>query len=93
MVQIDALNAKRHLMLAYLGRANCDICKSMLPKLLTLLLKRPPVKGVKADLSTALGLAAGFSIFTVLAVILFVMGKETLREAGIISLTELEQGI
>lgn len=93
MTQIDALKLRHDMLLLYIGGAGCGVCKSMLSRLSVLLQKYPRIQAVKADLSDAPELAAGFGIFTVPAVILFVMGKETLREAGFISLTELERKI
>lgn len=93
MTQIDALKLHYDMVLLYIGSADCGVCKSLLPRLSALLLKYPHIRAVKADLSEAPELAAGFGIFTVPAAILFVMGKETMREAGFFSLTELEQKI
>ena len=91
--QIDALKNESDMMLVYFGSESCGVCKSILPRLLMLLLKYPHVKAVRAELSDAPELAAACGIFTVPALILFVMGKESLREAGFISLTELEQAL
>lgn len=91
--QIDALKNENDMMLIYFSSESCGVCKSILPRLLMLLTKYPHVKAVRAELSDAPELAAACSIFTVPALILFVMGKESLREAEFISLTELEQAL
>ena len=91
--QLDALKAKHNMVLVYFSNEDCGVCKSLLPRLNALLLKHPDIMAVTADLPGTPELAANFSIFTVPAVILFVMGKETLREAGFISLAELERQI
>lgn len=91
--QINKLISKHDMVLVYFSSANCGVCKSLLPKLLSLLSKYPQIKAVKAELSSAPELAASFCIFTVPALILFVMGKETLREAGFIHINELDQKI
>lgn len=93
MTQINALKSKNDLMLVYFSSQSCGVCKSMLPRLLALLSKYPKVKAVRVELSDAPELAATCGIFTVPALMLFVMGKESLREAGFISLTELEQAL
>lgn len=93
MPQIDALKSKNDMMLVYFSSPSCGVCKSILPRLLALLSKYPKVKAVRVELPDAPELAAACSIFTVPALILFVMGKESLREAGFISLTELERAL
>ncbi|HWP51571.1 MAG TPA: thioredoxin family protein [Clostridia bacterium] len=93
MAQLDTLKAKHSMVLVYFSTEGCGVCKSLLPRLTELLLKYPDIRAVKADLSDAPELSASFSIFTVPAVILFVMGKETLREAGFISLAEIARQI
>ncbi len=93
MPQIDALKSKNDMVLVYFSSQSCGVCKSMLPRLLALLSKYPKVKAVWVELSDAPELAANCGIFTVPALTLYVMGKETLREAGFISLTELEQAL
>lgn len=91
--QIGTLKTAHDMVLVYFSGEGCGVCKSIQPRLSALLSKYPQVKAVQAELSDAPELAAAFSIFTVPAVILFVMGKESLREAGFISLAELEQAI
>lgn len=93
MPQIDALKSKNDMVLIYFSSPSCGVCKSMLPRLLALLSKYPKVKAVRVELPDAPELAATCGVFTVPALTLFVMGKESLRAAGFISLTELERAL
>lgn len=91
--QMDVLKNENNMVLIYFSSQSCGVCKSILPRLLMLLSKYPQVKAVRAELSDAPELTAACGIFTVPALILFVMGKESLREAGFISLAQLEQAL
>ena len=93
---LEALNRlarENDMLLIYCSGGNCGVCRVLLPKLERMLEKFPRVAAVKMDVDTNPEMAANFQIFSIPAVLLLVQGKETVREAGILSLTTLEQRI
>lgn len=81
------------MVLLYFGNESCSVCRDIMPKLKIMLEKYPSIKGVKVEAQSLLELCANYSVFTFPVIILFVHGKETIREAGIISLLSLEEKV
>ena len=90
MSEIDALKKENDMLLVYFGSNTCSVCCDLLPKIDQMLGNYPGISAVKVDIQKSPALSASFSVFTAPAVILFIQGKETLREAGIMSLSRLE---
>ena len=77
----------------YFSSKNCNVCKALLPKIEKLFNKYNKIKLAKVEIDK-LQLAAGeYSIFTLPVVILYIDGKETIREARFISISELQNKI
>ncbi len=62
----------------------------MKPKLEAMLERFPKIKGLYIDVESSPRLGAYYGIFTIPGLILFIEGKETIRQAKHISLNELE---
>ena len=93
---VEALNRlarENDMLLIYFGGENCGVCSAMHPKLERMLERYPNVTAVELNIDTNPEMAAAFQIFSVPAVLLLVQGKVTVREAGILSFTTLEQKI
>ena len=90
MTEIDALKKGNDMLLVYFGSNTCSVCYDLLPKIDQMLGNYPGISAVKVDTQKSPALSASFSVFTAPAVILFIQEKETLREAGIMSLSRLE---
>ena len=93
MSEIDALKKGNDMLLVYFGSNTCSVCYDLLPKIDQMLGNYPGISAVKVDIQKSPALSASFSVFTAPAVILFIQEKETLREAGIMSLSRLEEQI
>ncbi len=99
MKQIDSiddmitLKEDHEMVLVYFGSPICSVCQDMRPKVELMIGNYPLIKAVKVEMQESPEVAAGNGIFTAPAVILFIQGKETIREAGIISLIKLEEKI
>jgi len=89
----NELKDKNDMLLLYFGSGSCGVCEAMLPKIEGMLQKYPYIVAARVEAENAPGLSAKCGIFAVPAIVLLINGKETLREAGIISLTNLEQKI
>lgn len=79
--------------LLYFSGSTCGVCRDMLPKLEKLLERYPRIRAARAETQDLPELAAAHGVFSVPAILLFIQGKETVREAGIISLDGLERKI
>ena len=93
MTEIDALKKGNDMLLVYFGSNTCSVCYDLLPKIDQMLGNYPGISAVKKKKKKSPALSASFSVFTAPAVILFIQEKETLREAGIMSLSRLEEQI
>lgn len=75
----------------YFSRPGCGVCSALRPKIESLLARFPRLSGLVVDLETVPAAAAEYSIFTIPAVLLFVDGKESRREARYLSLDDFAQ--
>ncbi len=93
---IEALNrlqGENDMLLVYVGGRSCGVCHALEGKLDALLLAYPAVIPVKIEAEDTPELAAACGVFSVPALILFIQGKETLREAGIVHMDQVERKI
>ncbi len=81
------------MLLIYFGITGCGVCKSMKPKVEIMIKRYPNIKAVMVEADKSLNISARFNVFTVPVILLYIEGKETIREARIISLDNLEQKI
>lgn len=89
-VQFDQLLVDNPLVLAYFSGENCNVCKSIKPKIEMLVEQQfPSVRFLEIKTEQTPELSASMNIFTVPVVAFFVEGKEYIREARNISTAEL----
>lgn len=69
------------------------VCVGLLPKIGELMEKYRKIAYVKVDIDKLQSVVGKYSIFTLPAIILFIDGKEIIREARFISIVELEKKI
>ena len=81
------------MLMIYFGSDECSVCKAMMPKVENMINKFPKIKAVRVEVDKNLKISAMFNIFTIPVILLYIQGKETIREARIISLDNLEQKI
>ncbi|WKY45297.1 thioredoxin family protein [Eubacteriaceae bacterium ES2] len=91
--EINDLKNKYDMLLLYFSGGMCSVCQSLMPKIETMIESYPDIITAQVDIQKYSALAAGFQVFTVPVVILFVKGQETIREAGVFSLMNLEEKI
>ena len=77
----------------YFGSETCGVCKSMLPKFKNMIKGFPNIEAVMVEADKNLNISARFNVFTVPVILLYIQGKEIIREVRIISLDNLEQKI
>jgi len=91
-------DAKKHIssgdmQLLYISRPGCNVCKSLLPKVEVMLKGFREINGGYINLDILPELPGLFSVFTIPAVLLYIRGKEAIREARYISLEDLRRRI
>lgn len=90
---IKELLNNNEIVLVYFGSNNCNVCTAIKPKIEKLLKGYPKIKSAQVDIEKSLEVSAAYNIFTIPAILLFIEGKETIREARYISLRDVDSKI
>ncbi|WP_229677285.1 thioredoxin family protein [Psychrobacillus lasiicapitis] len=77
----------------YVSRTNCGVCHVILPQLKELLKEFPLIQLGHINADDVEEIAGRLSIFTVPALLLFVDGKEIIREARFVQMQSLQDRI
>jgi thiol-disulfide isomerase/thioredoxin len=77
----------------FISRPDCSVCQSLLPQVQELLEKYPEIHTGYINAEDVPEIAGRFSIFTVPVLLLFIEGKEYIREARIVHMQLLEEKI
>ena len=91
--KIENLISKNDMALVYFGSEACGVCISIKPKMEEILKKYPKIKSAEVDVKESVIISAEYNIFTIPAVLLFVEGKETIREARYMSIQDIDEKI
>ncbi len=91
--EINEMIDKNDMLLIYFGSSSCGVCISVLPKLETMLKEYPNIKAVKVEIQNSMKLSAMYNVFTIPVIMLYIQGKETVREARIFGMEDLQQKI
>ncbi|TQR14214.1 thioredoxin family protein [Psychrobacillus soli] len=75
----------------YVSRTNCGVCHAILPQLKDLLKEFPLIELGHINADDVEEIAGRLSIFTVPALLLFVDGKEVIREARFVQMQSLRE--
>ncbi|GAE05592.1 thioredoxin [Paenibacillus sp. JCM 10914] len=87
---IEAFINDHALAFLYVSRESCSVCHAVLPKLRELLEKFPDIRLGHIDAEDVAEVASRFLVFTVPIMMLFVNGKEYVREDRFVQLRQLE---
>jgi thiol-disulfide isomerase/thioredoxin len=79
------------MVMIYFGSKTCSVCKSMMPKVENMIKRYPNIYAIMVEADKSLDISSKFNVFTVPVILLYIEGKETIREVRIISLDNLEQ--
>lgn len=85
--------AQHDLAFLYITMPNCSVCQGLQPQMEKLLTKYPKIKTRTIDASEVTEVAGKFNVFTAPVLLLFVKGKEYIREARIVHTKAFEQKI
>ena len=73
----------------YISRTNCGVCHAVRPQVQEMLEEFPAIKAIQSNADDIPEVAGEFTVFTVPALLLFVEGKEMIREARFVVMDEL----
>ena len=90
---IEAFISENELSFLYISRPNCSVCHGLLPQVQELMEKYPEIKLGHINSDEVEAVAGRFSIFTVPVLLLFVDGKEYVREARIVHMDQFDEKI
>ncbi|MPM58038.1 hypothetical protein SDC9_104867 [bioreactor metagenome] len=90
---IEALINNNEMVLVYFGGNNCGVCTALKPKVQEILKKYPRIKSAQVDVEQSIKISAYYNIFTIPAILVFIEGKEIIREARHISIQEVDAKI
>lgn len=82
--------AARPFVLAYFSRPDCGVCTALKPKVAEMVASLDGAEARYVNLDAIPEAAGEYSIFTIPGIVLFVDGKETIREARYVSADQLE---
>lgn len=90
---MDNLIKENDMVLAYFGNEGCGVCNILKPRVREILKSYPKIKLIEIDVDKNLEVSAQFNIFTIPAILVFIKGKESIREARYINLEKIEDNI
>lgn len=91
--QVKSFIQKHQLAFLYISQPNCSVCHGLLPQVENMLTAYPRIKSAEINTNEIPEIAGYLSIFTVPVLLLFVEGKEYIREARIVHMDLLEEKI
>ncbi|TFB19625.1 thioredoxin [Filobacillus milosensis] len=91
--EVDGLIENHKLSFIYISRQGCSVCHSLLPQVQKLMEDYPEIQLGHIEADDVPEVAGRFSIFTVPVLILFVEGKEYLREARIVQMDQFNEKV
>lgn len=77
----------------YISMTGCSVCHALQPQVQKLLTKYPDIQMATINAQEVPAVAGSFSVFTAPVLLLYVEGKEYIREARIVHLDLLEEKI
>ncbi len=90
---IDKVINDNDIVLIYFGGSHCGVCVDMKPKIENILKKYDKIKSIYVDTEKSPKIAISYGFFTIPAILVFVEGKETIREARHISVLDMDTRI
>jgi len=82
-----------HLAFLYISKTNCSVCHALLPKVEKVLAEFPKIQMGFINVDDIPSIAGHLSIFTAPVLILYVDGKEVLREARFVHVDQFKEKV
>lgn len=93
IAEIETLIETNQLSFLYITMPNCSVCHGLMPQVEKMMTKYPKIALGHIDADEVKEVAGKFSVFTVPVLLLFIDGKEYIREARIVHLDLLDEKI
>jgi len=93
LVELKTRISSEVMVLAYISRPSCGVCTALKPKIIESLAGYPEIQSYYVNLDTIPEAAGEYSVFTLPGILLFVDGKETIREARYVGVDDLFEKI
>ncbi len=90
---VEAFIHKQTLSFLYISSPNCSVCHGLKPQVQNLMGKYPLIALGSVNTQEVTEIAGLFSIFTAPALLLFVEGKEYIREARIVHMDLFDEKV
>lgn len=81
------------MVLVYFANNECNVCVNMKPKIEKLLQNYPKIRGIYVDIKKLLYISSNYMIFSIPALLIYVEGKKTIRQARHISIKDIDEKI
>jgi len=91
--EMDGFIKNNTMAMIYFSSEGCNVCGGLLPKIKEMLIKFPEIKISKVRVDKFTQAAGQYSIFTLPGILVYIEGKEIIREARFISVEMLENSI
>lgn len=90
---INKIINEKEMVLIYFSSKSCSVCKAMKPKIEEILKNYPKIISLEVNVENTPKVTAVYNVFTIPGILVFVKGKETIREARYISIQEVNNKI
>ncbi|MFB4167982.1 thioredoxin family protein [Virgibacillus sp. JSM 102003] len=91
--EVNQFKDNHQLALLFISRPNCSVCHGLLPQVKELMEDYPAIKLGHVNADEVQEIKGYFTIFTVPVILVFVEGKEYVREARIVHMDLFDQKI
>ena len=91
--EIQQIIDSNQMVFLYFGGKACGVCTALKPKIEEMLKAYPEIRSIYIDIEQSHNIAVHYNFFTIPAILLFVEGKVTMREARYLSIQEMNKGI
>ena len=91
--EVDDFANQHHLAFLYISRNHCSVCRDLLPKIQNVMADFPNIQLALVNADHVPEIAGHFTIFTAPVLLLFVDGKEVLREARFVHVEHFREKV
>lgn len=91
--EIEHFVNNHHLAFLYISKTNCSVCHALLPKVQKIMEEFPKIQKAFVNVDNVPDIAGYLSIFTAPVLILYVDGKEVLREARFVHVEQFKKKV
>lgn len=93
MDEIENLIQTNKLVFLYITQPNCSVCHGLQPQIEVIIAKYPNIQARIINASIVPEIAGRFNVFTAPVLLLFIQGKEYIREARFVQTDVLDKKI